>query len=151
MTIFSSSLSNKVALSSATTQTIVQVKSPSDAAGQIIEWGVSFDGVDSADTPCVVQLAYQGSQMTSANSIIPDAWAGQGAQASRWSAYFDSGITAPSELTVIETHFITPIGGLFNKQYPLGREPNVEGGDFFGIQVRASDAVNCVGFIIVDE
>ena len=151
MTIFSSSLSNKVALSSATTQTIVQLQSPSDAAVRIIEWGVSFDGVDSADTPAVVQLAYQGSVMTSSNSIIPFPWGGQGAQASRCSAHFDSNLTAPSELSVTETHLVTPIGGLYNKQYPLGREPVVEGGDFFGIQVRVSDDVNCSGFIVHEE
>lgn len=152
MGIYASVLSKKVALTSETSTTVIQLHAGLQADARIVEWGVSFDGTNSAATSARVRLVKQttGGTMTQIGAGTAYDSANTASNAS-WR------IAASSEPTsaagFLEQHLVTPIGGLLVKQYPLGREPVVRAGERAGILVYPGlgSAASCYAYIVWEE
>jgi len=146
-----STLTKHEAVASNTTKTLIQLHNDMYNEAQIIEWGVSFDGISSTATPARVKLMRQttGGTMTQVgrgekyNSYL-----------SQSNASYRIGATVePTGGAIIEIHQVTPTGGLLVKQYPLGREPIVNTGERLGLVVTAgpNSAASALGYIVWEE
>lgn len=107
----------------ADTSSVLEILGDADVTACLIEFGISFNGVTASHAPILVKLRQitatgTGTACTEAN-------------------YQRAGKTAPqcqvkhtltAEPTFVATvalgqWYVTPVGGLFVMQYPLGREP----------------------------
>mgnify|MGYP000558890807 CR=1 FL=1 len=124
-----------VTLVSATPETLLHV-----GAGvkiRVHEWGVSFDGVTASDAPVEVQLLTQ-STVGTASSGTPVA-RDRSATLTPASDFHHTFTVEPTLGAVLESHLITPNGGLLVMQYMPGSEPVTAGGstEFIGLKATA--------------
>jgi hypothetical protein len=128
----------------------------------IIEWGISFDG-SSAATPIEVELVVTGT----VNATMTTATVASGIQALNLEATLvtstiaigstaATGFNASAEGSTtatrsLDSQLIAPTGQ-YIKQYPLGREPQVQGGgQILRVRVTAGTAVNAWAYINLQE
>lgn len=109
-----------VALVAGTTKTIVQVVPGTNTPVRVVEIGVSFNGVTTTDVPVLVQLLRQTTAGTSsALTFVAD-------QESSGKSVVATGLKTftaePTTGNILRDWYVTPIGGLFVLQFPLGRE-----------------------------
>lgn len=115
----------KVALSAATAKTVLGVKAHANSGLQCKGFAVSFDGQAAAE-PVLIELCYAtfatNSPGTNSTSVTP---------AQKYGRALTAGFTAaktwtaePTALTVIDEFSVTPNGGTYAYQYPLGMEPD---------------------------
>jgi hypothetical protein len=122
------------ALAAATAKTLVLINTAAVSPPSIVEVGISFDGVTSSAVPVLVELV----SGTAGTAGTPRAALAAGKQL--------RGVTAASQTTCADTYtvepgtqlvnrkwLVSPNGGLFVIQFPLGREPS-------GIVTAATDA-----------
>jgi hypothetical protein len=150
MSYYYSAVTRPIVLSSGTTVTMIQIEAPPNARVKVKEWSVSFDGTDSADSAVQVNTNYDSADITAEGGTL----VGQPFQpcpVSRVSARINSGKTAASIATYGPSYFVTPIGGLFAIQYPLGEEPILDAGERFGLAVRVKDKTNGLANIRWEE
>ena len=147
---FISALTVKTSCAAAADQTLVQV-----SAGVIpitlTEWGVSFDGITSTATPVHVKLQLQtdGGTMTQIgrgqklNSALTGSLA----------SYRINATSEPTDGAILSQHNVTPIGGLFEKQWPLGREIVINPGERVAVIASAfvGSATSALGHIVFEE
>lgn len=123
------------ALSAATAATIVLALAAAANQPSISEIGVSFDGVTASAVPVLVELV----SGTAGGAGTPRAALAAGKQIRGWPAQTsqttagDNYTAEPTTQLVNRKWFVTPNGGLFVVQFPLGREPT-------GIVTAATDA-----------
>ena len=147
---FLSALTIKTSCAAAADQTLVQVR-----AGVVpitlIEWGVSFDGITSTATPAHVKLQLQttGGTMTQVGRGEKLNSAATGSLAS----YRIDATSEPTDGLILGQGNLTPIGGLFEKQWPLGREPVLAPGERVAVIVSAfaGSATSALGHIVFEE
>lgn len=153
MGTFASSITKPITVSSSTTVTLIQVEGAPQGT-RIIEWGISFNGTDSNQTPAICSIEYQDEVGSPQATVSGDAIGpGMGSVLqSETSFRVDSRSTAASLNTTIEQFHLTPVGGLYSKQYPLGREIYVPSGNYVGITALAADA-DIVGtaYFLIEE
>ena len=140
-----------VALAAATAKTVVGVKAHANSGLYVAEYKISFDGVTASAVPVLVEFCYAtfatNSPGTNSTSTTPRQLGGRSltagfTAAKNWSA-------EPTVLTVIEEHLLTPNGGLYVYQYPLGYEPDAALAEGFALRLTAPAIVNCRGGIKV--
>lgn len=108
------------AFSSGTAKTIVNLIT--GTRGLILcEFGVSFDGVTASATPVLVELcgSTQGTAGTPGTSPTPFPIRGQDAAIATAGVDYSA---EPTTVTPFKHWLVTPNGGLFVIQFPLGRE-----------------------------
>jgi len=110
-----------VSLSASTTKTVVQVIPASNRPVRIIEIGVSFDSVTSSDAPVAVDLLRQTTAGTSSSLTVVKDQENDGNSLQMTALQTFS--AEPTAGDILRTWHVTPIGGLFVVQFPLGREP----------------------------
>lgn len=139
------------ALAAATAETLLHV-----GAGvrvRLLEWGVSFDGVTASDVPVLVQVITQttAGTGTTATPVPRDPAITLAAQ----SVARHSFSAEPTLGDILESHYVSPNGGLLVMQYPPGQEPVSAGGaaEYIGIRATApTSAVNAsVWFAFIEE
>ena len=117
----------------------------------IIEWGVSFDGVTSSAIPATVELC-QSTQATAGTvGATPPAVVQLSGRVIAIQATSQHNYTAePTVLTPIESKFVPQFMGTYEKQYPLGQEPDCDlsGGTVkaLAIRVNVSASVNVFAY-----
>lgn len=141
----------------ATIKTMLQLQTPSTMGLTIIEWGISFDG-SAAATPVLVELCATGSAAATVTAfasgdITRYNQVGQGSLITLGTTA--SGYTASSEGTVTVTdmfdaQLIAPSSS-YVKQFPLGREPDIDLSTNLRIRVTAPATVNALCYIIWSE
>ena len=145
-----SALTVKTSCAAAADQTLVQLR-----AGVIpltlIEWGVSFDGITSTATPARVTL-----QLQTDSGTMTQIGRGQKLDSLTTGSFASYRVNATSEPTdgaILAQGNITPIGGLFEKQWPLGREIQINPDERVSVIVSAfaGSAVSALGQIIFEE
>lgn len=140
-------------------KTLLQLAPPSTGEMRIVEWGISFDG-SAAATPIRCELiqtnvaatvtAHVAAGLMSHNdtgTVASKLAAGVGVNTSGYTATVE-GSTTVSRLLDYQ---LVPPSGLYVKQFPLGREPEVAASTFLRVRVTAAAAVNAVTYVIWEE
>jgi hypothetical protein len=141
-------------------KTMVQVVLGATVTGKLIEWGISFDG-SSAATPIAVECL-------ETTTVAATVTASAAADINKWgdtnigtpsTALFQigtalTGYTASAEGTITATRMfdaqlVAPTGQ-YVKQFPLGREPYLVGGNVNRIRVTAGAAVNAYCYMLIE-
>lgn len=139
-----------VAITGGTTRTLLQVIASTQPL-RIKEIGVSFDGTDASDKPVEVDLLRQTTAGTNTSgTLVENQEIGQSALAS-----FNHSMTStePTPGDILRSWYITPAGGLWVMQFPLGDEPVVGPSGRLGIRCvpDASASQNALAYIVFDE
>ena len=124
-------------LAAAAAETVVYVKAPAGKAILVDEISVSFNDVDAADAPVLVELIRfttdaTGTGLTEVNRTNAET----------------SGATALGTITsegtagnVVWSTYLTPAGGALPMQWPLGKEIVVPAGERIGIRCTTAAGV----------
>lgn len=137
----------EVALSAATTRTVLQLYAAANQRVKILGWGVFFDGTNTAGEPVQVRLLRQTSAgtMTSISPVPLRACAESIQTLSYHSATGEP--TASDTMDVLEIH---PQQG-YEVKYPMGQEIIMAGGSRIGIECTAPAGVNVRAKIYFEE
>jgi len=107
----------------ATMTTILEVNPPANRKATITEASISFSGVSATDVPVLVQLVEVTAASAAGTAVTPssqrDGQVAVGAAAKKLPA-------TEGTVTVLKTYMVPPSSGIVI-QYPLGREPEIQG------------------------
>ena len=121
---------------------------------QVIEWGVSFDGVTSSAFPATVNLCQstQAAAGTSGGSI-PAIVQTKGRAITAQMTTGHNYTAEPTALTVIEQVFVPQFNGIYVRSYGMNEGPDTDlsGGTVKAlcIRVNVSANVNCLAYMRV--
>jgi hypothetical protein len=121
---------------------------------QIIEWGVSFDGVTSSAVPATVNLC-QSTQATAGTSAgsIPAVVQVRGRAMTAQFTVGHNYTAEPTALTVIEQVFVPQYNGIYVRSYGMNEGPDTDlsGGTVkaLAIRVNTSATVNVLAYMRV--
>lgn len=151
MAVYGATTEGEEALAAATAETLLQLRGGTTTYAKVIAWGVSFDGVTADAAPVVVRLVRQttdGTGTGATETLIQPAVAAAAAVTS-----FHSFSAEPTAGDVVETHEVHPQGGNIIREYPPGREPQLDNVNTsrIGIEVNAPAVVNAVAWIHWEE
>lgn len=141
-------------LVASTTRTILQLLAGTRPL-RIKELGASFDGVDASLTPIRVDLIRQDPASAGTASVtggVPVEQAETGPTSlTTFRAGFSS--TEPTPGDIVRSWYVTPAGGLFVMQFPLGDEPVVAPAGRIALRcITGSGTVpNVSAYIVFDE
>jgi len=103
--------------------TILEVNPPANRVATITQWSIEFTGISATDVPVIVQICEVTAASAAGTGVTPQSMRdGQVTVASAAKKLPASEGT----VVVLETHNVPPSSGLVI-QYPLGREPQVQG------------------------
>lgn len=135
-------------------KTMLQLK-PGTPKVRIIEWGYSFDVVPTAVVK--VELIETGTvfaTVTTIGSGIRTYNDVTGAASQATTGTSASGFTATAEGTVTSTRLLAyqhEWSQQFKQQFPLGREPEINGANALRIRATTATAINMSCYIIWEE
>jgi hypothetical protein len=128
-----------------TLATILEVNPPLNRVATITEVSISFSGVSATDVPVLVQLVEVTATSAAGTAVTPssqrDGQVTVGSSAKKLPA-------SEGTVTVLKTYMVPPSSGIVI-QYPLGREPQIQGAASTakGYSIRcnrgAGAAINC--------
>lgn len=111
-----------VSITASTAKTLVQVVPGTNTPVRVIEVGVSFTSTTSTDVPVQIDMLRQSTAGTSsALTLVADQESNSKTAVATALQTFTAEPTAGN---VLRSWQVTPIGGLFVIQFPLGREPD---------------------------
>lgn len=136
-----------VALSAATAKTALMVITPSSFGGDLKKFRIGFDGVSATAVPVFWELVTStnatnstpGTNNTSETSNIQQIY---GRSITTGFTAFSASTSEPTVLTVVESNWLTPAGGLLVYDFPLGDTPDWAVSAGMGIRLTAPAAVN---------
>lgn len=107
----------------ATMTTLLEVNPVANRTATITQWNIEFSGVSSTDVPVLVQVVEVTATSAVGTAVTPaglrDGQVTVSATAKKLPA-------TEGTVTVLEEHMVPPSSGLII-QYPLGREPQIQG------------------------
>lgn len=131
-------------LSAATAKTVIGAKAHANSGLLLVGFEISFEGVSASAVPVDVELCYctwaTNGPGTNSTSITPVQRLGRVITAGFTAAY--TWTSEPTSLTVQWFKKITPNGGLYQYEYPLGREPDSAVSEGFAIRCTAAAGVD---------
>jgi len=143
-------------------KTMLQVVPASNTPIRVIEWGISFDGTTSSNTPIKCELLSTGAIAATVTAFVaadvmkygdPNAPTEAsnvplqlGTALSGYTASAEGTITAVKEF---DLQLVSPVNS-YVKQFPLGREPEIAGGEILRVRVTAGTAVNAYCYVIFE-
>lgn len=144
---FTLSTGGKIALSSATAKTILQVRAPTNQRLEMHGFAVSFDGIDGTDEPVLVELLRYSTNggMFSAGLVKNFNIGSETIQ----SVGVRNASSEPSAADVLRYWHIHPQTGI-DKEFNEG-EITLEGGGRLGLRLTAPDNVEVVGHMDMEE
>jgi hypothetical protein len=150
MTTYTVESNGDIALSAATTKSVLSVVTAANAPVKIVEIGVSFDGTSSTAEPVTVELC-SSTEATAGTStshtIAQTGGVPRTAQASGKRNF----TVEPTTLTVLKRWLVHPQAGMV-LQFPLGREPmQTTTSDAIVLRCTAPAAVNFQGYLEFEE
>lgn len=136
-----------VAAASAAAKTLLQVVTGATKRALVKSWEVSFDGADTTKTPILVELIRQTTAGTaSALTLVKHDEASETVIATGQQTF----TVEPTAGDVLHSVYLSPAGGIFSYQYPLGEEPVVGVSGRVGIRVTTvagSGTPNCAAWL----
>lgn len=136
-----------VAAASAAAKTMVQVVAGATKRVLVKSFEVSFDGADSTKTPILVDLIRQTTAGTS--SALTTVKHDEASEAVIGSA-LQTFTAEPTAGDVLASVYLSPAGGIYSYQFPLGDEPIVAVSGRIGLRtttVAGSGTPNCTAWI----
>jgi hypothetical protein len=142
------STSADVALVATTAKTCLMVMSPAQFGIDLRGVEVSFDGVTTTDKPVLCELVYStdatnstpGTNNTNENSNIQQIY---GRSITVGFTAFSASTTEPTVLTAFKIFRVTPNGGTYDYDWPLGETPDQAVSAGIGLRCTApTSAVN---------
>lgn len=141
-------------------KTMLQVKLNTGVKGKIIAWAASFDA-SAAATPGKVELIETGTVFGTVTAYVAAdivKWADPNEQdPTTWAVSVGtsaSGYTCTSEGTITASRLFDaasmPPTGFYYYQFPLGREPMVNGAAALRIRAHFAAAVNMICYVIIE-
>jgi len=126
-------------------KTVLNVLAGANQPVQIVEWGVSFDGVTSSAVPATVQLC-QSTQATAgtAGGSPPAIVQVTGRPITAQFTAAHNYTAEPTALTVIEPMFVPQFNGVYVRTYIPGTEPETDlsGGTVKALALRVNVSAN---------
>lgn len=139
-----------ISLTAATAKTCLMIQAPSTSSGQLIEFGVFFNGTNAANEPVLVELvknseATNSTPGTNNTSVTPVQSRGAGnttgsGLATLFTAFANS-TSEPTVLTTLKRYLVPPTSGQLI-QLPLGRETEVIPSMGLGLRITAPQTVS---------
>jgi hypothetical protein len=152
MSLFSATPAAPVAVP-AVIGTLLEVNPPAGRVATITQWSVEFSGISATDIPVIVEVCEVTAASAAGTAITPNSMRdGQVAVASAAKSL----PATEGTVVVLERHNVPPSTGIVI-QYPLGREPQVQGAAAAakGFSIRANRgagaAINATVTIEFDE
>ena len=150
-----------IALAAATAKTVMYINAAAANQPSIVEWSISFDGVTASAVPVLIELVFgtkatNSTPGTASTTYTPLQIRGWPAQVSAQTAA-NNCTSEPTVLTPVKQWLLTPNGGLFVVQSPLGREitavasGTAVSGNQVGLRLTAPAIVNIRGYIEYEE
>lgn len=139
-------------------KTMLQIATPATRSLRVVEWGISFDG-SAAATPGRIELIQTDVAATVtahiAAGVMPHNAGALNVASLVTLGTAATGYTATAEGTatasrVFDYQQIAPTG-LYVKQWPLSREPEMPVSKFLRVRVTFGTAVNAVCYVIWEE
>lgn len=136
-----------VALSAATAKTALMVLSPSTFGVDLKKFRVGFDGVTASAVPVLWEIVRStnatnstpGTNNTNENANIFQVY---GRSITTGFTAFSASTSEPTVLTVLESGYLTPVGGLLVYDFPLGDTYEADVSAGLGIRLTAPAIVN---------
>ena len=143
---YSCTTEGAVALTAATTKTIIGVKAHANSGLQVKGFMVAFDGVTASAVPVLVEFCYStwatNSPGTNSTSTTPRQVYGRVATAGFTSGKTWTAANEPTVLTAQKEFLLAPDKGLIAYLWPLGQEPDSALAEGFVIRCTAPATVN---------
>lgn len=137
-----------VSLSAATAKTLVQLVPASNTPVDLVELGVSFNGVTATDVPVLVELLRQSTAGTSsALTLVGDR---EHESAAAKTTALQTFTAEPTAGNILRSWYVTPVGGLFVIQFPLDREIAALS-NRLGLRCTAPSAETASGYLSIFE
>ena len=142
-----------VSLTGGTAQTVIQLVAPTNQRLRITQYEFSFDGTNSANTPCQVKIERQTTAGTFTNTSVAPAKVNDPSADRRDAAgRARTAVTVePTEGDVLQWFTVPVFGGLVVIPAPPGQEDYVPGGTRFGIKLNAPQTVNAYTTVRYEE
>lgn len=139
----------------AAVHTVLNVISPAGHGLSLVEFGISFDGTSASAVPVFVELCQSTQGAAGTAGVTPTARQIRGRSTSGSAPTAGANYTAePTTLTMLKEWFVTPNGGLFVYQAPLGREVECDssGGTIKALALRITPpaTVDCLAYMEVE-
>jgi hypothetical protein len=136
-----------VALSAATAKTALMVLSPSTFGIDLKKFRIGFDGVTASAVPVFWEIVRStnatnstpGTNNTNENANIAQVY---GRSITAGFTAFSASTSEPTVLTVLESGYLTPVGGLVFYDFPLGDTYEADVSAGLGIRLTAPATVN---------
>jgi hypothetical protein len=132
-----------VALVASTAKTVLAATSPATHGLDLKKLRIAFDSVTYSAAPVLLEIITGdlGAAGTSTACTVRQVYGRSILSTSFTAAY---GYTVePTTLTVVDTTLITPVGGTFWYDYPLGDTPDIGVSSLIGLRLTAPAGVNC--------
>jgi hypothetical protein len=144
----SATVTTPVALSAATTKTVVAVLGSTADTIALKRIRVSFNSVAAADVPALVEVGII-TALGTVSAVTPVQVAGSSVASSCTAGY---NATAESTYNrVFESTYVPVNNGLMEWWYPLGEEPQCDPSQGIAIRVTSPSAVSCLASILFAE
>ena len=138
---YSAATGAAVALAAATAKTILAVTAPAQFGIDLTKLRLAFDGVTSSAVPVLVELCSStGATAGTSTAGTVNQIYGRTITAGFTTAY--NYTVEPTVLTVIESFLITPNGGTYVYDWPLGTSPDTAVSQGFMLRLTAPAVVN---------
>lgn len=143
-----------VALSAATARTGLMVITPAQFGGDLKKLRIGFDGVTASAVPVLWELVRStnatnstpGTGNTSETSNIQQVY---GRAITTGFTAFSASTSEPTALTVLDSNYLTPTGGLLVYDIPLGDTFDWDVSAGMGVRLTAPATVNArIGMIV---
>lgn len=136
---------NTVFAATAGAKTVLNVIAGANQAIDVLQWGVSFDGVTASAVPSTVELCQSTQVGAGTGAASPPAVLQVTGRAIAPQFTTAHNFTVePTVLTPIEQYFVSPNCGVLVIQYPLGLEPDTDlsAGAIKSIAIRVNVTAN---------
>lgn len=114
---------------------------------RVIEWGYSFTTVPTAVVTS--ELIVTSGSPTAGTSITPSKYNDVTGSAAQSSAHLVSAEGTPGTTRLLAFQY--EWGQSFKQQFPLGREPEVNSGEYLRLRFGSSTSITVVSYVIWEE
>lgn len=144
---YSARTTSAVALTATTARTALMVITPAQFGGDLKKFRLGFDGVTASAVPVFWEIVRStnatnstpGTANTSESAAIQQVY---GRSITTGFTAFSAATSEPTVLTVVESNWLTPAGGLLVYDFPLGDTYEWDASAGMGIRLTAPATVN---------
>lgn len=146
-TQYSVATSSVVALTGGTARTALAVLGPSTHGVDLLKFSVGLDGVTTSAVPglwqiCALTAASNSTPGTNNTTETSNILRVGGPTIANSFTAFSASTSEPTVLTVVKSGYLTPVGGLFEYDWPWGDSPDSDVSKGFALRLNYPANVN---------